>query len=182
MALFAGLARTDYQDMLRAVGRLIDDQGGRDVRLVEQEPGLIVQWRCGDPGVAQRETYLLTEDDLLALLRDAYALRRGDPPPVAAPRFFTWPRGRRLGIAHGERQRPSYQETLRALGRLLDDERLGAFRLIEQPDAMLLHARRADSLGQGFETRLLSDRVIGELLRAAARRRGSSRTALAYAG
>ena len=182
MALFAGLPRTDYQDLLRAVGRLIDHRGGREVRLVEQAAGLVVQWRRGDPGAGPRETYLLSEDDLLALLRHAYALRRANQGVVAAPGFFTWPRGRRLGLVACEPSRPSYQETLRALGRLLDEERLGTFRLIERPGGLLLHARRADGPGRGCEARLLRDRDIEELVREAARRRGSQRAALPHAG
>ena len=43
MCLFDGLKRTDYQDVLRALGKLCDRQGWRNLRLVEQEDGLLVQ-------------------------------------------------------------------------------------------------------------------------------------------
>jgi len=41
--LFEGLVKTDYQDVLRAVGRYVDQQGFRDVRIIETEDGLILQ-------------------------------------------------------------------------------------------------------------------------------------------
>ena len=33
MKLFAGLSRTDYQDLFRAIGAMLDEEGLRDVRL-----------------------------------------------------------------------------------------------------------------------------------------------------
>ncbi|HEY8447870.1 MAG TPA: hypothetical protein VIL01_12260 [Thermomicrobiales bacterium] len=76
MNLFAGLSQTDYQDLLRAVGALIDERGWRDIRIWEIEGGLAVQGRPGaDTGY---ETLLLSDDDLRALLEEAYR-RRGWP-------------------------------------------------------------------------------------------------------
>lgn len=78
MKLFAGLETTDYQDVLRAVGKLIDDQGLRDVRIWEHENGLIVQGLQVKGSGNGYDTYLLTDDDLHALLRSGYS-RRGMP-------------------------------------------------------------------------------------------------------
>ena len=80
MRLFDGLSRTDYQDVLRALGNLCDRQGWRNLRLVEQEGGLLVQCTAG---VDSRDFtfYLFTDEDLQALLRQTY----GDRAPVTAP-------------------------------------------------------------------------------------------------
>jgi hypothetical protein len=77
MKLFAGLSRTDYQDLLRAVGALLDDQGLRDVRFWEHEDGIVLQGRRHTAGEDAYETLLLTDDDLRAILTGAYR-RRGE--------------------------------------------------------------------------------------------------------
>jgi hypothetical protein len=80
MKLFDGVSQTDYQDILRALGRFIDAHQYIDIRIVETEDGLIFQGRPAlhsgkaKPG-PQIETYLITDDDLQQLLRDAYAQR-----------------------------------------------------------------------------------------------------------
>lgn len=79
MRIFAGLPQTDYQDTLRAIGALLDDQGYHDLRLWEREDGLILQARVRAEGNAGHfQTYLLTDDDLRQLLTQAYG-RRGMP-------------------------------------------------------------------------------------------------------
>jgi hypothetical protein len=80
MKLFAGLSTTDYQDVLRALGRVIDDHKLRDIRIWEHEEGLIVQGRpYGEVESGAFQTYLLTDDDLREILNEAYR-RRGLPP------------------------------------------------------------------------------------------------------
>ena len=80
MKLFDGVSQTDYQDILRALGRFIDAHQYIDIRIIEAEDGLIFQGRPSPrsgkakPG-PQIETYLITDDDLQQLLRDAYAQR-----------------------------------------------------------------------------------------------------------
>ena len=77
MKLFSGLERTDYQDVLRAVGAMLDEQSYHDIRLWEHEEGLIVQGRPEVDGTIGRyQTYLLSDDDLRELLDKAYS-RRG---------------------------------------------------------------------------------------------------------
>jgi hypothetical protein len=81
MKLFAGLEKSDYQDVFRAVGALLDEQHCRDVRLWEHEDGIILQARLVDEGDgATYQTYLLTDDDIRDLLTNAY--RRRDPSPL----------------------------------------------------------------------------------------------------
>lgn len=80
MKLFNGVSQTDYQDILRALGRFIDAKQYVAIRIVETEEGLIFQGRPSPrsgkakPG-PQMETYLITDDDLQELLREAYAQR-----------------------------------------------------------------------------------------------------------
>ncbi|MBI5956925.1 MAG: hypothetical protein HY871_07975 [Chloroflexi bacterium] len=76
--LFLGLKRTDYEDVLRAVGQYIDEHRLVNVRLIETADGLILQGVASDKLNAldvKPETYLLTTEDLRALLRDAYEQR-----------------------------------------------------------------------------------------------------------
>ena len=75
MPLFGGQSGFEYQDVLRAIGRLMDMEGLRNFRIVEQENSLILQVNRQGEGLHNFETYLLTEADIQALLRDAYRLR-----------------------------------------------------------------------------------------------------------
>lgn len=83
MKLFDGVSKTDYQDVLRAVGRFIDANQYVGIRIIETEDGLVLQGRPAPrsgkakPG-PQIETYLITDADLKNLLRDAYAQRGQD--------------------------------------------------------------------------------------------------------
>jgi hypothetical protein len=83
MKLFAGLEKSDYQDVFRAVGALLDGQHCRDVRLWEHEDGIILQARLVEEGDgAAYQTYLLTDDDIRDLLTNAYR-RRGPSPLIS---------------------------------------------------------------------------------------------------
>ena len=80
MKLFDGVSQTDYQDILRALGRFIDANHYVDIRIIEAEDGLIFQGRPSSrsgrfkPG-PQFETFLITDDDLQAMLHQSYELR-----------------------------------------------------------------------------------------------------------
>jgi len=79
MKLFAGLSRTDYEDVFRAVGALLDEHGWSNISLSEVDVGVILQvlvkptWREVRPRL---ETYLLTDADLERILRDAILRRK----------------------------------------------------------------------------------------------------------
>jgi hypothetical protein len=73
MKLFAGLSRTDYQDLFRAIGLMIDQQDLRDVRIWEHADGMVIQG-C-KAGEATFRTLMLSDEDLLAMLHDAYSRR-----------------------------------------------------------------------------------------------------------
>ena len=75
MRMFNGLDRTDYQDILRVVGRLCDANNWRNLRIVECDEGLILQYTAG---ADQRDfvTYLFSDQDLQAMLRESYTHRQ----------------------------------------------------------------------------------------------------------
>ena len=73
MKLFAGLSKTDYQDILRAIGAIVDEKELRDLRMWEHEDGIVVQGRR--QGVGEFETISLNDDELQAMLREAYRRR-----------------------------------------------------------------------------------------------------------
>jgi hypothetical protein len=83
MKLFDGLRATAYQDVLWAIGSLIDEHRIHDIRLLEHENGLLLQGRRSDDGShASYHTVLLTDEDLRGLVESAY--HRGAPPaPIA---------------------------------------------------------------------------------------------------
>ncbi|MFN8540731.1 MAG: hypothetical protein U0232_25040 [Thermomicrobiales bacterium] len=79
MKIFAGLSRTDYEDVFRAVGALIDERGWSNVSLMEVDEGLVVQVmvKADQRETKPRlETYLLTDTDLERVLREAVMRRR----------------------------------------------------------------------------------------------------------
>ena len=86
MKLFRGRSRSDYQDVLRVVGALIDERGYRDIRIIETEDGLVLQGRAdvreqiGQPGF---DTYLITEEDLKVMIQDSFERRNQAPPDYA---------------------------------------------------------------------------------------------------
>jgi hypothetical protein len=74
MKLFDGISRTDYQDLFRAIGLMLDQRNLRDIRIWEHADGLVIQ---GCPsGGATYQTLMLTDDDLNKLLHSAYDRRK----------------------------------------------------------------------------------------------------------
>ena len=84
MKLFRGMRRSDYQDVMRALGYFIDDHGYSDIRIVETEDGLVLQGRVADRreiGESSYDTFLITDEDIKVMVRDAFR-RRGQKPPT----------------------------------------------------------------------------------------------------
>jgi hypothetical protein len=84
MKLFSGLRRSDYQDVLRAIGWFVDEHHYTDVRIVETEDGLVLQGRVSERhaiGESSFDTYLITDDDLKVMVREAFQ-RRGQKLPA----------------------------------------------------------------------------------------------------
>lgn len=99
MRIFAGLSRTDYEEVFRSIGALVDERGWTNVTLMEVEEGLIVQ---ATPKLSYKETtprletYLLTDADIERVMREAVLRRQqvmaqvlsvaeADPPAAASP-------------------------------------------------------------------------------------------------
>lgn len=64
MKLFRGMSRSDYQDVMRALGYFIDDHGYSDIRIIETEDGLVLQGRVADRreiGESSYDTFLITD-------------------------------------------------------------------------------------------------------------------------
>jgi hypothetical protein len=84
MKLFRGMKRSDYQDVLRALGYFIDDHGYTDVRIIETDEGVVLQGRVAERheiGESSYDTFLITDEDVKVMVRDAF-LRRGQKPPA----------------------------------------------------------------------------------------------------
>jgi len=135
MHLFDGLAHTDYQDLFRALGAECDRTGIRDLRLIETDDGLLVQYRIMDQLTSGFQLTHYDDDTLLTLLQEAYT-RRGRGAESSATAAM-------LG--------PSYQQILRAVGRALDQGALRYPRLIEQPDGVIIQVN-SGPLRCGFQS------------------------------
>lgn len=136
MRLFAGLDHTDYQDVLRAFGRHLDTVECRDLRLVEQETGLTVQYRpAGDLGRGF-QTLRVSDEELVSLLRRSYQMRGKGRQPINMANGLGLP----------------YQELLRSIGRVLDAEHLRDLRLVEQPHGLMLQVTHAGQRRRSFQT------------------------------
>lgn len=89
MKLFRGLQRTDYQDVLRALGYFIDERGYVDVRIIESEDGLVFQGRKSsmqELGEYVFDTFLITDEEIKEMVRDSYRRRRQKPPSYSLSR------------------------------------------------------------------------------------------------
>ncbi len=81
MKLFVGLERSDYQDVLRALGLYLDDNNYTNIRIFETEEGLVVQGIRRQPDGSSspsHESYLFNEQDLQDILQAAYQRREQD--------------------------------------------------------------------------------------------------------
>lgn len=80
MKLFQGMARSDYQDVFRALGYFIDENGYTDVRIVESEEGLVFQGRTSkrrnEKDKSEFDTFLITDTEIKDMVRESYK-RRG---------------------------------------------------------------------------------------------------------
>ena len=84
MKLFRGMKSSDYQDVLRALGYFIDDHSYTDVRIIETDDGVVLQGRVAERreiGESSYDTFLITDEDIKVMVRDAF-LRRGQKPPA----------------------------------------------------------------------------------------------------
>ena len=87
MRIFAGLSKTDYEEVFRAIGALVDERGWRNITVMEVDEGLVLQvspspsYKVGAPGL---ETYLLTDADVERVMREALLRRQREIEQVMA--------------------------------------------------------------------------------------------------
>ena len=121
-----------YQDLLRAVGHLLDRDGWRDVSLAEDPTGLTVRGtRPAETRRVEAELHL-TLDELGRLLTQA---RRR--------------RGRTAVAGAAEDTGPGYQARLRAVGWLAEVAGLRGLRVVEEGDDLLLQGWPIGSVETG---------------------------------
>ena len=82
---FPPLDEAGYQGVLRAVGRLLDREDLRFIRLIERRHSLVVQGSHYGESLRRPATHHLTAADVYALLRETSGQRgsgeSGQPPP-----------------------------------------------------------------------------------------------------
>ena len=163
----AGSYRVEYEDVLRAIGNYLDANFFRYITVVETPDGFLIKGATLETSAAgaklRSQTYLFTNDDIELVLEQALA-RRGS--------------GVRPGTS--ELRSPSrYENSLRAIGRQVDDEKLHDIVIMQvenglrvksmtRPDAM---ARDAGPMLERLFTDGDLDGMIEDML---AGRRGKS--------
>lgn len=82
-----GESRFEYEDVLRAIGRFIDENSLREVCIIELREGILLR---GLQYAAKRgvggfqtisESYLFTNEDIERLVEDAYSRRNTEVKP-----------------------------------------------------------------------------------------------------
>ena len=157
MSLFVGLSQTDYQDLLRALGHALDHQGWRDLRLVEDDSGLVLQGRLTGDLAGGFVTEQLTAADSLAFLHEAYQ-RRGSGPLSESASAAPGPP--RLPCLEAD----GYEGVLRAAGRWLDGAGWRMVRLVERREALIVQGSPRGWVRRGFKTHFLLEGDLRALM------------------
>ena len=82
-----GMNRFEYEDVLRAIGRFIDENNLREVCIVELREGLLLRGlqytttKGGGGFQTISETFLFTNEDIERLVEDAYNRRNTEVKP-----------------------------------------------------------------------------------------------------
>jgi hypothetical protein len=133
MRIYDGSPRQDFEEVFRSIGVHLDNEGWREILLLETDDGFLVQglaiegtgtWSEAMAKVAKR-TLLLRDDDLSTFMDEAVA-RRGE----------------------GKAETPDhYQSALRVIGRYLDDLRPRDVFFFEQEGAYVLRLLQTHQTG-----------------------------------
>ena len=116
MRIYEGAPRHNYEDVLRAIGAMLDQRGMREITLNQTEDGFIIQGLAlvadeerpwNDPAARLRkETVVLREDDIAHFVEEAVARRQprdASPTPSGSQAFYE-PALRALGVYLDQQQ------------------------------------------------------------------------------
>lgn len=132
MRIYEGSPRQHYEEVLRSMGAFLDQRGMREIMLTEVPDGFIVQGLVGTPAQVKawavprlqvdKETYTFVDDDIARFIEEALARRHGDPPESEGG-----------GPVVGQ-----YEDTLRIIGRYVDQQKPRDISLLEQDGAYVI--------------------------------------------
>ncbi len=89
MKYFNGMEKTDYQDVMRALGLWCDVNRLRYIRMMEVDDGILVQGTVANAAgkvESRMVEKLFTDDDMHRILVEAYALRTKAAAQATPPR------------------------------------------------------------------------------------------------
>ena len=166
-----------YQDLLRALGWHLDEEGWRQVVVIEDQAGLIVEGRCagrhGDEDVMLR----LPTCELRRLVDEARRRRGGGAAGRGRRQCrlaALWQRT--VGAAPDRLEITSYQGRLRAVGWLCDAAGLQHLRIQEDGADLVLRGQRPDPRGSEVLPSRLTPGDVGRLLNRLAEQRQTNAT------
>lgn len=139
MRIYDGSPRQDFEEVFRSIGAHLDGRGLKDILILEVPDGFIVQGLAHvgassstwSESIGQVETETMTfADEEIALFMDEAAARRGQG---AAP--------------HPSYIGTEYEDSLRVIGRYIDEQRPKDIFLFEQEGAFVLRLHHATQAG-----------------------------------
>ena len=139
MRIYEGSPRQDFEEVLRSIGAFLDQRGMREISLVEVPDGFVVQGLVTNAGATggwsesmgqeRKESFSFVDDDIARFMDEAVA-RRTTPNQIP-------------GSEHGGR----YEQSLRVIGRYIDQEKPRDLLFFEQEGAYVLRLLMGSQAG-----------------------------------
>lgn len=130
MRIYEGSPRQDFEEVLRSIGAFLDQRGMREISLVEVPDGFVVQGlvttaQAGGGwsetlGQERKETFSFVDEDIARFMEEAISRRT---TPNAVP---------------GTQQGGRYEQSLRVIGRYIDEQKPRDLLFFEQDGAYVL--------------------------------------------
>ncbi|NJD29793.1 MAG: hypothetical protein FIA92_16065 [Chloroflexi bacterium] len=162
MRIYEGSPRQDWEEVLRSVGAYLDDRGMRDILLVEDDGGFILQGvtvegasagRSDALGVAHKETVKIGDEEIAGFM-DSAITRRGQPARETPQR---------------------YETELRVIGRFIDEHKPRDLFFFELDGAYVLRLSHVTAAGMKHELFEFTREDVASLVaRAPSLRRGTT--------
>jgi hypothetical protein len=158
MRIYEGSPRQDFEEVLRSIGAFLDQRGMHDVLLVEAPDGFILQGLAMEggsgtwsetPGHQAKETLTFLDDDIARFMDEAIARRAAGKP---AP---DWTAG------------GYYENSLRVLGRWMDEQKPHDIFFFEQGGAFVVRLHRMGAAGGYHELAEFTKDDIEAMIKAA---------------